>query len=59
VSQIRVTRDCRVICDATIDVPMSAPRTWGQLRDFARYACTDPFHVDLQIEGNTLAPVRH
>jgi|SRR5665213_2400422 len=47
-----MTREGRVICDATIEIPMSAARAWGQLRDFTRYACTDPFHVDLRIEGS-------
>ena len=29
---------------------MSAARTWGQLRDFRKYACKDPFHADLRID---------
>ena len=51
-SRVRVTRRWRVNCDATLQMPMSAARTWGQLRDFERYACADPFHVDLKMDGN-------
>ena len=30
---------------------MAATAAWGQLRDFERYAATDHFHADIQIDG--------
>jgi hypothetical protein len=49
---IRIFPSRRVVCDATIELPISAGAAWGQLRDFQSSARHDPFHSKIWIEGN-------
>ncbi|MGC4032147.1 MAG: hypothetical protein QM754_10530 [Tepidisphaeraceae bacterium] len=48
---VRVTAARRVICREEIVLPLSARQAWGQLRDFHRYACHDPFHARIRINS--------
>jgi hypothetical protein len=51
---IRVWPSGRVLCEHTIDLPVSRQRAWGQLRDFATYACHDPYHHRVIPDGGFL-----
>jgi hypothetical protein len=48
---VRVFPSRRVVCEATVHLPMSATTAWGQLRDFQSSAAHDPFHSGFSIEG--------
>lgn len=48
---IRVLPSRRVICRATVTLPLTARQAWGQLRDFHRYAAHDHFHAGFVIDG--------
>ena len=48
---VRVGRRGAVDCRAAIDLPLSALSTWGQIRDFHRYARQDFFHAKIVVEG--------
>jgi hypothetical protein len=48
---VRISSTNRVVCRATIQLPMSAGMTWGQLRDFRSSAMHDPFHAKIEIHG--------
>jgi hypothetical protein len=41
-----------VHCEASIPIPMPLTTTWGQLRDFHRFAALDHFHASIKINGN-------
>lgn len=50
--RVRITRLGRVDCRATLEVPLSGSKTWGQLRDFRRFARQDFFHGEIEIDGH-------
>lgn len=50
---IRISPTGRVVCSATLQLPLSAGKAWGQLRDFKSSATHDPFHAAITIEGGT------
>jgi hypothetical protein len=52
VIRIRVSPRGAVDCRATLIVPLSVSQTWGQIRDFDSFACSDLFHADIKIEGD-------
>jgi hypothetical protein len=49
---IKVSPSRRVVCEASIALPLTARQAWGQLRDFHRYAAHDHFHAGFTIEGD-------
>jgi hypothetical protein len=51
---IRVTvgRRGRVECFARLELPLSAGRAWGQLRDFRTFAAQDFFHTGVRVRGD-------
>ena len=48
---IQVSPQNIVRCKARIALPLSAATTWGQLRDFHRFASQDYFHAKIVIDG--------
>jgi hypothetical protein len=50
--RITITPSRRVRCEATLHLPLSASRVWGQLRDFRTYASHDFFHASIAIDGH-------
>jgi hypothetical protein len=44
-----VTDAWRVTCRATVEIPVGAAVTWGQLRDFRRFAAQDFFHAAVRV----------
>jgi len=51
--EVRITARGVVDCRGTIDVPLAAVSVWGQIRDFRRYSCLDPFHLPPCVKGGT------
>ena len=51
--RVTVGKCGRVECFARLELPMNAPRAWGRLRDFRRFAAQDFFHAGVRIDGNT------
>jgi hypothetical protein len=49
---IKIFPTRRVVCAATVRLPLSARVVWGQLRDFQTSARHDPFHAVIHVEGN-------
>ena len=49
---IRISPKGRVVCFATIELPLSAVTAWGQLRNFRDSARHDPFHAKIDIDGD-------
>ena len=50
--RVAVAKRWRVDCFARVELPMSAARAWGQLRDFRRFAAQDFFHAGVRIVGD-------
>jgi len=50
-TRVCVTRGARVDCRAVVRLPISAGKTWGQIRDFRRFASQELFHAQLQVDG--------
>jgi hypothetical protein len=48
--KVRVLKSRRVVCEATLPLPMSSGVVWGQLRDFHSSAAHDPFHSSIHIQ---------
>jgi len=40
-----------VDCRGAIDLSLPAVSVWGQIRNFPRFACQDPFHLPPLVEG--------
>ncbi len=49
---VRIHRNGRVCCRASIDLPLSIGAVWGQLRDFRSSATHDPVHAWIVIDGD-------
>jgi len=49
---VRLSPTRRVVCEATIELPISAGAAWGQLRDFRTTAKHDLFHSRVWIDGD-------
>ena len=47
--RVTVSRSWRVVCQSALEVPVSAPVAWGQLRDFRRFAAQDFFHAAVRV----------
>ena len=50
--KVFISRTRRVVCEAMINLPISAGAAWGQLRDVRASGTHDPFHSSIRIEGN-------
>jgi hypothetical protein len=50
-TRINVERRGRVECFAGLELPLSATRAWGRLRDFRTFAAQDFFHTDVRVDG--------
>ncbi len=48
---IEITPEWRVRARAEFDVPLSAPRVWGQMRDWKRFLTIDPLHARARVTG--------
>ena len=49
--KVKISPTRRVVCEATVELPISAGAAWGQLRDFRSTAKHDLFHSHIWIEG--------
>jgi hypothetical protein len=49
---VRITSTRRVVCEAAIQLPITAGAAWGQLRDLRSSARHDPFHSRICIYGD-------
>jgi hypothetical protein len=50
--RIKVERRGRVECLARLELPLSATRAWGRLRDFRTFAAQDFFHTNVRVDGD-------
>lgn len=49
---VRIEPSRRVVCSATIRLPLTAGAAWGQLRHFRHFAAMDHFHAAVHVEGD-------
>ena len=47
---VRVERNWRVLCRASVELPVTASAAWGQIRDFRRFAMQDFFHAAVRVD---------
>lgn len=57
--KIDISPTWRVHASGSIEVPLSAPTVWGQMRDIAEFLCIDPLHSRVLVEpGRSGATLR-